>query len=557
MKKLLALVLALIMAISLVACGGPSGPSGEQTQNPNPGPSESATTEVTPPDPTVTYKDTVLISANSEIQNPYCYGATSTVCSYIGNMTHESLFVLDYSGGGAIPVLAKEAVDVNGDGMVWNVKLNEGVMFHYKDAEYKEMKASDVKWTYEWAAIGDGAGVTAGVAIRTVAVMAYVDEIEVNGDYELTFHLNAPLFDFPSYCTDKILCADAMAEYGDTEGQLCGTGSYYINLDESVSGQQWVLTRYDGYWQGIEDHPTKNIVFVVHTDANTGVAALQAGEVDMRISLNATAALQFQNNPAYVVHSVPGMNIYSVLLNSYDGSGVFDGEDDADQIKLRQAISMAINRDEVVSIIYATNPSAGARQDSLWHPGNDGYKDTGKIEYNVEKAQGIMKELGYNENNVLTLKLLHYASNSTFGQIIQDQLKKIYINVELVTIESSQFGSTLRTGQGWDIALNYYTPKLTIAGTMTNTLLSTGGNAKTYGWNSAAMDAKINAIMNETSAESQLKAFQEFQVWANDYVPRIPVYVGNTMHGATAELEGFVICPNLADQDFTTLRVPE
>ena len=42
------------------------------------------------------------------------------------------------------------------------------------------------------------------------------------------------------------------------------------------------------------------------------------------------------------------------------------------------------------------------------------------------EAQALMKELGYNENNRLKMKLAHYASYTTYATIVQDLLKEIY-----------------------------------------------------------------------------------------------------------------------------------
>jgi len=569
MKKILALILAMVMCFSLLAaCGSKddaqntgSGNSGTGTTNTGSGNAGTGTGNtaagvVTTPDATVKYKDTVKISQVGEITSGGYYSATAAAESYYARMTHQPLFRFNYETNSPDPILVEKAEDVNGDGKTWKYTLKKGVMFHYREEDYGEMKASDVKFTYEFVA-PNGPGVTNGTVLRTSTTMNYVDSIEVVGDYELIFHLNTVLFDMPSYTTEYILSEKAIKDLGELEGQHVGTGPYYINYDESKDAQYWTMTRYDDYWGGIENHPTKNVVFVVNADLNTGAAALQAGEVDVLVSAGATIALQFANNPDYKILTAPTTNIPFIGFNTYDGTGFFDGEDEPDQIKLRQAINYAIDRDAMCSILYATLPEAGRRVDSIFYTATEGFVDLGQFEFSVEKGQALMKELGYSETKRLPLKLAHYGSYTTFAQIVQDQLKAIYIDVELVTMDTSIFGTTLRTGMGWDLVVNYYGTDTSLGGTLGKALKSTGSNAKTYGWNSAVMDEKVDYVMNQTSFEAQKEAFAEFQKWVRDYVPRIPCYSGNLMHCMTADVEGVTVCPASGNQDWSTIRIPE
>lgn len=560
MKKLLALILALAMCFSLVACGGDkkedetAKPSGSQG---GADPTPSATT-VVPADPTVTYKDTVKISVAAERNIVGYYGSTSQPASYMGKMMMEGLFAYDYQKNETVPVIAKEAVDVNGDGKTWKVTINEGVTFNYNGEHYADLKASDVAFTHEFIKKG-GEGQASGAVVRAITLTDYIESIDVNGDYELTFNLTSALFDFPAYAIAYIMSEKAIEEFGQVDGQDIGTGPYYYNTDETVVGQYWTMTRNDGYWGGIDNCPTKNIVFVLHSDANTGVAALQAGEVDARHSVSATDALQFEADPAYTVHSNTGVRQYFLGYNSYDGKGFFDGEDTEDQIKLRQAINYALDRDKIVSIVYAANPASGTRIDSFFGKETVGYVDQGQWEYDIEKARSLMEEIGYSETNRLSLIIAcsGTGSNATYAEIIQDMLKDAYMDLEVKPIDSSQWGSFLRTGEGWDLFVNYYSTQSPMAYNMTNHAHSGGSGSKTQGWASAAVDEKIDNIMAQTTKDAQLKAFAEFQEWLHDYHPRLPTHAGKDMIAAKATVEGVFVCPDVAYQDFSTFRIPE
>jgi len=573
MKKILALILAMVMCFSLLAaCGskddaqntgsGTPGTSGSATNSGNSGGSTIVTTEglgktdgeVGKVDTTVKYRDTVKLTFATGITNGAFYSSTSAIATSVSNMTHQALTIFNYETGKAEPELAESWKDVNNDGLVWEFKLKEGITFHKGDKHYGDLKASDVKWTYEWAA-PNGPGVDEGAVLRTITQMNQMDRIETTGDNIVTFYLKDPIFDLPEMLAVwNILSEAAVKEFGYMEGHDVGTGPYYINYPETALDQHITMTRYDDYWAGIENYATKNIVFVIHKDQTTACAALLAGEIDGIPAIKAENALQFQGNDAYKFYNYKGTNPASVFFNTYDDLGFFDGEDEPDQIKLRQAIKLALDRDALCTVMYAANRAGGDRFDSLFNPNGTGYVDFGQCEYDREKAKAMMKELGYSEANPLKLKMVHYGSYTTYAQIVQDQLKNIYIDIELAECDSSAMGTLLRSGQGWDLCVNYYGTSTTLTEVMNKSLRSTGSNAKLYGWASAEMDKRIDEVVAQKTLDDQLKAFAEFQEWANNYVPRIPTHAGNTINVMIAEVEGYVAQPT---PDYTTVRIPE
>ncbi|MBQ8758409.1 MAG: hypothetical protein IJZ20_01825, partial [Clostridia bacterium] len=79
-------------------------------------------------------------------------------------------------------------------------------------------------------------------------------------DYTIRFNLNMPMPDFPSYLDVKIYSKTAFEEMDPKEASAIGTGPYYYDTEMTQSGVQFVGTRYDNYWEGIEKHPTEHIV---------------------------------------------------------------------------------------------------------------------------------------------------------------------------------------------------------------------------------------------------------------------------------------------------------
>ena len=61
----------------------------------------------------------------------------------------------------------------------------------------------------------------------------------------------------------------AMGLIQNVDAAIIGTGPYYADTKETISGTQFVASRYDNYWKGIEDYPTKHIAQVVHADIHS------------------------------------------------------------------------------------------------------------------------------------------------------------------------------------------------------------------------------------------------------------------------------------------------
>ena len=83
MKRVLALILALVMTMALVACGG------DKPSTSTPDSSTTKPSEVTPPAPDVKYADKVVIGQNAK--------TTTTVPQNQTNIAHRMMFALTHN----------------------------------------------------------------------------------------------------------------------------------------------------------------------------------------------------------------------------------------------------------------------------------------------------------------------------------------------------------------------------------------------------------------------------------------------------------------------------
>ena len=114
-------------------------------------------------------------------------------------------------------------------------------------------------------------------------------------------------------------------------------------------------------------------------------------------------------------------------------------------VKMRQAINTAFNMDEIMMAsfvnedLYTLDPGYMNPNQKQWAT------DAGKKVYNqanIEKAKSLLKEAGYNGEQITLLTTPDYAEMSTATIVVQEQLRQLGVNVK---IESFDFPTFLET----------------------------------------------------------------------------------------------------------------
>ena len=122
---------------------------------------------------------------------------------------------------------------------------------------------------------------------------------------------------------------------------------------------------------------------------------------------------------------------------------------------MRRALSISINRDEIVKAINAGNfytPLYGYVPFGM-KGAEDDFRKEGDAKqlyqsYDPEKAKELLKEAGYDESNPLTLKY-KYSNNSIHAdvaQMLEQMWKAVGVNVELEVVESGVFYDQIDQG---------------------------------------------------------------------------------------------------------------
>lgn len=502
MKKLLAST-ALIAAIALPAFA-------QETLDPN---------AVSGGNITVTYKDDV---ATLDPAIGYDWQNWSMIKSLFDGL-------MDYEPGTTTlrPGLA-ESYEISEDGLTFTFHLRPGVKFH----NGRDMVAEDVKYSLDrvtnpatqspgagfFGAIAGYDAITSGEA-DTLAGVTVVDpatvEIKLSRPDATFLHVMALNFAsvVPSEAVD--------AANGDFGKMPVGTGAF--KLGDWTIGQKLVFEKNADYWRaGLPYLDT--VTFEVGQEPIVALLRLQNGEVDVPGDGIPPAKFQeVMGDPAQAARVIEGGQLQTgyITLNVTTPP--------LDDVNVRKAINMAINKDRITQLI--NNRAVPATQPLP--PSMPGYTEGyAGYAYDVEAAKALLAEAGLADGFDTELFVMNTDPNPRIAQAIQQDLAAIGVNASIQSlaqanvIEAGGAGTAPMIwsgGMAWIADFpdpsNFFGPILGCAG------------AEEGGWNwSKFCNAEIDA--EATAADSMIDPADpaRMQMWSDVYMkvmedaPWVPVF---------------------------------
>ena len=320
------------------------------------------------------------------------------------------------------------------DNLSLTFKLHQGVTWH----DGKPFTAKDVKCTID---LLQGKGQDKFRKNPRKDLFSNISDVTVNGDLEVTLHLKRPqpslLAMLASGYTPIYSCHVPAAQM---RTHPIGTGPFkFVEFKQNESIK---LTKNDKYWKKGLPY-LDGIEFTIISNRATAVLAFVAGRVDMTFPTEMTAALEkdIKKQDATAICEIAPINVSTNLIVNQE-------KPPFNNLELRKAMAMALDRKAFIDIIYQGQADAGGAllppPEGVWGMPPEvlktipGYGDVNK---DREKARAIMKKLGYGPDKPLKIKVStrNLATYRDPAVVLIDQLKTIYIDAELDPVESSQW----------------------------------------------------------------------------------------------------------------------
>jgi oligopeptide transport system substrate-binding protein len=453
----------------------------------------------------------------------------------------KSLFdgLMDYEPGTTTlrPNLA-ESYQMSPDGMTYTFKLRPGVKFHNGRA----LTAEDIKYSIERAVnpatqspgagfFGSIKGFEEAAASGTLSGITVVDpqtvRIELSRPDATFLHVMAINF---SFAVPKEEVEKSGADFGK---KPVGTGAF--KMSEWVLGQRLVLERNPDFHEKGLPH-LDQITFEIGQEPTVALLRLERGEVDvLGDPIPPARFLEVKNNPANKDLIAVGTQLHTGYVTLNVTMKPFD------DVKVRQAVNMAINKDRIVRII--NNRAVPATQPLP--PSMPGYAPDYKgYAFDQAKAKALLAEAGFASGFDTEILANNTDPNPRIVQAIQQDLAAVGIRAAVKTLAQANViaaggekeGAPMiwSGGMAWIADFpdpsNFYGPILGCAGAVPG------------GWNwswycNKDLDAKAaeaDAMVDPAKKEAREAAWRDIYLKVMEDAPWAPVFNEQrfTMHSA-------------------------
>ena len=350
---------------------------------------------------------------------------------------YEGLYQYGKTDAKVSPCLAKDLPEISDDGLVYTIKLNEGIKFH----DGTDFNAEAVKKSIErqlepnrnsdmpYASFVFGEE-EAGNGVETVeAVDDYTVKITMRA-------ASAPFVKNLAMALASPIVAPSAIEAA-TDGQAItnpvGTGPY--KFVDWTKGASVTLVANEDYWG--EAPKTKNLVFKIIAEGNTRLTSLMNGECDIISSVDPSSADQVTSN-GFELFSEDGMTINYMAFNTETGKCT-------DQ-EVRKAVAQAINVEEMVKSIYGEYATVANSVMPTWMAPYA--KDVKQTAYDPEAAKKTLADKGITSLQCITYttaRPYNQKGGSQLANMIQGYLSEVGVDVSITEYDWTTYKTKVQT----------------------------------------------------------------------------------------------------------------
>jgi ABC-type transport system substrate-binding protein len=292
------------------------------------------------------------------------------------------------------------------------------------------------------------------------ADLTSIDAVEITGPMQITLKLKNADTALPAIFSDRagmmVSPTNIKVLGGETDRKPVGAGPW--KFVSWADNQALIVTRNESYWRPGRPY-LDGIEFNIIPELATGLRSVVAGQNDMAFAL--PARLKPVIDRAKNLQVVTGPTLYCIQLYINHGRAPLD------DVKVRQALNFAVDRDSFVKATLAGLGEPATMTLPSTHWAYD--KPTSTLyPHDPEKARKLLAEAGHKDGLELTIGGYTDQDSVRRGEVIQEQLAKVGIRLKYfrgtVAEISAQFFATEKK---FDLLLSAWTgrpdPSMTYA----------------------------------------------------------------------------------------------
>jgi peptide/nickel transport system substrate-binding protein len=409
------------LALLATSCGGKSDDEGSSADDPVRGGSLSYGIEAETPDGWCLPEAQLAISGITVARSIY------------------DPLVVPNEDGGYDPYLLS-AIEPNEDYTQWTLQVREGITFHDGTPLTAEVVKNNLD-AYRGYVGKRSTDEATPHPTRSPLLFVFtfddIDDVQVTGENQVTVTTQVPWVSLPAHLwASGRVGMLAQAQLDDTETcdtKPIGTGPF--RLERWSLNDELVVVRNQEYWQEAPDgepYPyLDEIRFVPVVEGEQRVNSLEAGEIDIA-HLSQYSSMETTDGLAE-----------DGVIETYDSDALAElthlmintSKPPFDDIRVRRAVAMAIDRDDYLEVItrgrgqLASGPFA---EGSIAHLEDAGYPD-----FDPEGAKALLAEYEADKGDIGTVSLPSTpdASSQELAIYVQQALEDVGIATQLTTVQ--------------------------------------------------------------------------------------------------------------------------
>ncbi|MEA4962333.1 glutathione ABC transporter substrate-binding protein [Lutispora sp.] len=461
-------------------------------------------------------KDTIIIAQGADAKSLDPYGTTDSPAGRVASCIFDTLVTRDDEGNVA-PGLAESWEIV--DDTTYIFHLRKGVKFHNGE----EFKASDVAFSFSQIAQSPHA--------ESIRATIDFEKSKVIDDYTFEMKMTepfGPILNHLGHVVMSIVNEKAYTEAGDKVGQNpVGTGPY--KFVSWTTGDRIDLIANEDYWGN--KPKIKNVVFRSIPEIASRSIEVETGGIDVSIDVQASELSRLESNKDVKVFRRQASRINFLCFNCKKAP--------FDNIKVRQAINMAINKEAIFNVVYqGVGSIASAPMSSVVWSFND---KLAPHEYNIEKAKALLAEAGYPNGLEITISCDQNQERLDTAEMAQAQLSEIGVKANIETLERGAFidkvigGNLEMFGLGWTSDTG--DPDYSLYASFHSSMHGAGGNMSFY--TNKKVDELLQLGRSSTDPEVRKNAYFEAQEIVWEEVPCVFLQCPEEVVVYNANIQGF------------------
>lgn len=461
-------------------------------------------------------KDVLRMNVSSEPDSffPWESAAADTAAIYYNIFDG----LLSFDEKGKIHPALCESYELSEDKVTYTFHLRHNVKFH----NGADFTSADCLYTYE-----NLAGLN-GNTPKNELLARDVESISAPDQYTFVVKTKHPLGGFLALN----ICPILPVGYTNHAEHPVGTGAY--KFVEYQLHQKIVLEKNENYWNSVNQPKIPRIEIYVMSDENAILSALQTKQLDIGQLLSSENAKTLETK--FQLFSAP-QNMVQIL-------GLNNSIKPLDNPLVRQAITMAINKDEVIE---GAMGGFGTKLYSNFSPilgefYNDRLSEIYK--YDPATAKSILTSAGYASGFDLEITVPgNYRTHVDTAQIIAKELEQIGIRCKIKTVEWTTWLDKVYTKFDYQATVIAFGGKLEPAEVLRRYYSSYRRNFTRF--NNPVFDETFNKAELEPDQSKRIKYYKYCQELLTRNAPAVFISDPNNTVLLRKDVRGYEVYPVL------------